>query len=363
MTSVVSEDSLKRIAAADDALTAALARLPSAERMRHAPTVGVVKVLFSGVRKLPATLPAGADDDWAALLDKLEPQFDLCQNAPSVKDLTHRFAVLDERIGRILDDIATLAVAVEPHCSERERLIRLTMLAQQEILMLAGAQFDRKLSRIEQALARHRRTDETWTGKFHESLRAFEAKFADQVARQATEHDLRAKQWEDDFAVLAGRLKDATEIEQVERITRFYEPAERQERIRVNAYAALCVAFIAVALVAAGFGFYAHQTTQSIDTIASSATLFTLLSSAAGIMRREQRVHRDRLWAVEDDHRRMVGSVLFYPEMTDTQRERFVDEFFNGGLRSRMPKEASSTRTTKAKKVMAGIVHDVQKEK
>jgi hypothetical protein len=201
-------------------------------------------------------------------------------------------------------------------------------------------------------------TDEARTGRFQEALRACEATFAGQVTQQATEHELRVEQWEDDFAVLAGRLKDATNVEQAERITRFYEPAERQERIRVNTYAALCVTFIAVAIVAAGIGLYAHQTTERIDTIVSSATLFTLLSSAAGITRREQRVHRDRLWAVENDHRRMVGSVLFYPEMTDSQRERFVDEFFNESLRSGMPKVASSTRTKKAMKIATGSVHN-----
>jgi hypothetical protein len=363
MTPIVSEDSLKRIAAADDLLTATLSRLPSAERMRHAPTVGVVKVLFGGVRERPATVSGRADDDWAALLDKLEPQFDLCEAAATVKDLTNRFIILGERIGRILDDIAALAVVVEPHCPERERLARLTLLAQQEILTLAGTQLDRKLSRIEEALARHRSTDETRTGKFYQSLRGFEATFAKQAAQQTMEHDLRLKRWEGEFAALAGRLKDATDVEEVERITRFYDPAERQERIRVNVYASLCVAFIVIAIAAAAYGFYAHATTQSIASTAGSATLFTLLSSAAAIMRREQRVHRDRLWAVENDHRRMVGSVLFHHNMTDEQRERFVEGFFSGNAQREVPTQASSKRSTKVRKSWQTLATAQKQEK
>lgn len=363
MTPVVSEDSLKRIIAADDLLTAALARLPSAEHMRHARTIGVVKVLFSGVQKLPATVPGRADDNWTALLDKLEPQIDLCAAAATVTDLAHRFTVLNERIGRVLDDIAVLAVVIEPHCAEHERLARLTMLAQQEFLALAGARLDRKLSRVEQALGRHHSTDEARTGEFLKSLNEFKIRLAAEVDRQATDHDERTKQWQNEFSTLAGKLKDVTELERVNRITQFYGPAERQERIRVNAYATLCVTFITIAIIAAGFGFYAHQTVRGIAAIAGSATLFTLLSSAAAIMRRELRAHRDRLWAVENDHRRMVGTVLFHPNMTDAQQERLVEELFNESFLSRAPKQEPATRSAKAPKPRPEVPRASQKER
>ncbi|GAA1740420.1 hypothetical protein [Luedemannella helvata] len=337
MTPILSEDSLKRVAEADDLLAGALARISHAERMSHAPTVGVVKVLFSRVRKMQATAPNDADDGWAALLDKLEPQLDLCTAAATVKDLTYRFTVLDERIGRLLDDIAALAVVIEPHCAEQERLIRLTLLAQQEILTLAGAQFDRKLKRVDDALARHRNTDEIRTAEFRRSLRELQTDLEKLTTQQIDAHDARVKRWDDEFAALASRLKDATEVAQVERITSFYEPAERQERIRVNMYATLCIAFIVVAIGAAAFGFFGHLTTRSITGIAGSATLFALLSSAAAVMRRELRVHRARLWEVENDHRRLVASVLFYPEMTDEQRERIIEELVNGRSRPGTP--------------------------
>jgi hypothetical protein len=346
----LSEDSLRRIAAADDLLTTALARLPSSVRMRHAPTVGVVKVLFGDVRNQPATAPPGSPDDWTELLDRLEPQLDLCEAVATVADLKNQFIILDERIGRLWDDIAALGAVVEPHSTAQDRLVRLTLRAQQEILELAGAQLDRKLSRIEAALARHRSTDETRTGEFYRVLREFEVRLDRQSTEQTTDYDLRMQKWNDELSTLTSQLRKAADVERAEQINRFFEPTERQEQARVTHYGRLFVGFLIVAILAAGFGFYAHETTQSAIHVAGSVTLFTLLSSSAGLMRKEKGLHLRRLWALQQNHERVVGSLLLHQNITDSQLERLVEEYFTSTSPYPAPRQASDKPKQKDKR-------------
>jgi len=64
------------------------------------------------------------------------------------------------------------------------------------------------------------------------------------------------------------------------------------------------VAFMAIAIAVSDVGFYHHEANPGMVGIAGAATLFTLLTSSVAIMRRELRMRRDRLGAVEDDHQK-----------------------------------------------------------
>lgn len=327
----LNETSAKRIAAADDLLTAALSRLSSTERMKHAPTVGVVKVLFSVVRTLPPNVPAGMADDWTPLLDKLEPQFDLCEAAGTTNDLIRRIVILDERIGRCCDELTSLAEEAEPTCAPIDRLSRLTIRAQQEILTLAGAQLDRKLQRIEDSLAGHRSLDERRTGEFMRQLEEFRASFHRQS--EAFTHTFTVQSGElakaereraEEFRALTEGLIGATDADRLAMVTNFYAERGRSDRIRSDIYAVGSYTLLLVGIGIAVWAYYAHGAAPSVRGVTSSATVLALISTVAGLARYEATVHRRRLWNIKDRQDHLTPPMLVL-NMTEAQREKYLD--------------------------------------